>query len=52
MKEQLEEIGVDTTFLLPINSGGMGRWMSLIDKNGYLISAITGAGHFSHGKVY
>lgn len=52
LKEQLEESGIDTTYLLPINSGGMGRWISLIEKNGNLISALTQVPDITHLEKY
>ena len=52
LKEQLEESGIDTTYLLPINSGGMGRWISLIDKNGDLISTLTQQPDISYLEKY
>ncbi len=52
MKEELEELGVDTKYLLPINSGGMGRWMSFIDMNGDLISAVTQVPEISQLEKY
>lgn len=52
LKVKLEESGVDTNYLLPINSGGMGRWMSFIDKNGDLISALTQRPEISHLEKY
>lgn len=52
LKSKLDESGVDTNYLLPVNSGGMIKTMTLIDDKGDLRSQIIEKPDISHLEKY